>query len=139
MTAGYAGQARHVIMAVGRPFGPIIMGRKTLPPSTSLPAMGEIADVNTASLGVYLHCTKVVRRQGPDGRKASTMNSTATFSTWRGMGSVRLYFGNHTIPDRSPPGSTRTAPSAVHHDGGVKYAICASAMIRGRDNITIGT
>ena len=23
---------------------------------------------------------------------------------------------NHTIPDRSPPGSTRTAPSAVHPD-----------------------
>ena len=38
---------------------------------------------------------------------------------------------NNTITDRSPPGSTRTAPSAVHQDGGVK--------IRGRDNISIGT
>ena len=46
---------------------------------------------------------------------------------------------NHTIPDRSPPGSTRTAPSAVHHDGGVKCATGASSKIRGRDNITIGT
>ena len=29
-----------------------------LPPSTSLPVMGEIAGVNTASLGVYLHSSK---------------------------------------------------------------------------------
>ena len=46
---------------------------------------------------------------------------------------------NHTIPDRSLPGSTRTAPSAVHQDGGVKYATGASSKIRGRDIITIGT
>ena len=45
----------------------------------------------------------------------------------------------HTIPDRSPPGSTRTAPSTVHQDGGVKYATGASSKIRGRDNITIRT
>ena len=46
---------------------------------------------------------------------------------------------NHTILDRSPPRSTRTAPSAVHQDGGVKYATGASSKIRGRNNITIGT
>ena len=46
---------------------------------------------------------------------------------------------NHTIPDRSPPGSTRTAPSAVRQDGGVICATGASSKIRGRDNITIGT
>ena len=46
---------------------------------------------------------------------------------------------NHTIPDRLLPGSTRTAPSAVHQDGGVKYASGASSKTRGRDNITIGT
>ena len=33
-------------------------GRKTLPPSASLPVMGEVAGVNTASLGGYLHSTK---------------------------------------------------------------------------------
>ena len=38
------------------------MGRKTLPPSTSLPVMGEIAGVNTTSLGEYLHCTKTRAR-----------------------------------------------------------------------------
>ena len=37
---------------------------------------------------------------------------------------------NHTIPDRSPPGSTRTAPSAVHQDGGVKCATGASSKIQ---------
>ena len=64
------------------------------------------------------------------------------------MGSVRMYLArdslhdrnsNHTIPDRSPPGSTRTAPSAVHQDGGVKYATGTSSKICGRDNITLGT
>ena len=46
---------------------------------------------------------------------------------------------SHTIPDRSPPGSTRTATSAVHLDGGVKYATGAPSATRGRDNITIDT
>ena len=46
---------------------------------------------------------------------------------------------NHTILDRSPPGLTRTAPSAVHEDGGVKHATGASPKIHRRDNITIGT
>ena len=48
---------------------------------------------------------------------------------------------SHTIPDRSPPGSTRTAvhQDAFHQDGGVKYTTGASSKIRGRDNITIGT
>ena len=46
---------------------------------------------------------------------------------------------NNAIPDRSPPGSNRTAPSAVHQDGGVKYATGTSSKIRGRDNITIFT
>ena len=31
---------------------------KILPPSTSLPVMGEIAGVNTASLGEYLRSSK---------------------------------------------------------------------------------
>ena len=41
--------------------------------------------------------------------------------------------------DLSPPRSTRTTPSTVHQDGGVKYATGASSKIRGRDNITTGT
>ena len=106
--------------------------------------MGEITGGNTASLGGFLHSSKR-RARWVEG---SMMNLTATCSTWRGMGSVRLYLArgspydenmNHTIPDRSPPWSTRTASSAVHQDGGVKHATGASSKIRGRDNITIGT
>ena len=37
-------------------------GRKTLPPLTSLPAMGEIAGANTAPLGGCLHSTKTRAR-----------------------------------------------------------------------------
>ena len=37
-------------------------GRKTLPPSTSLPVMGKIAGINTASLGGYFHSTKTRAR-----------------------------------------------------------------------------
>ena len=43
------------------------------------------------------------------------------------------------MPDRSPPESARTAPSAVDQDGGVNYATGAASKIRGRDNITICT
>ena len=35
---------------------------KTFPPSTGLPAMGEIIGVNTALLGGYLHSTKLWAR-----------------------------------------------------------------------------
>jgi len=44
-----------------------------------------------------------------------------------------------SIPDRSRPGSTTTAPTVGHQDGGDKYATGASEKIRGRNNITIGT
>ena len=38
-------------------------GRKqTLPPSTTLPVMGKIAGVNTASMGVCLHSLKTMAR-----------------------------------------------------------------------------
>ena len=64
------------------------------------------------------------------------------------MGSVRFYLArdspydeiiNHTIPDRSQPGSTRTAPSVLHQNGGVKNATSVSSKIRGRHNVTTGT
>ena len=47
--------------------GPVLWtytGKKTLPPSTSLPVVGEIAGVNTASLGGYLHSTKTRWAEG---------------------------------------------------------------------------
>ena len=76
------------------------------------------------------------------------MNSMAMCSTWRGMGSVRLYFAQDSPCDDNTQTyhtgsvtarSTRTSPSTVHQDGGVKYATGAPSKILGRDNITIGT
>ena len=68
---------------------------KTLPPSASLPVTGEIADVNTASLGRYIYGS--IKRA----RWASTMNSAATCATWRGMGSVVLYFARDSPCDEN--------------------------------------
>ena len=45
--------------------GPVLWtytGRKALPSSTSLPVMGEIAGVNTTSLGGHLHSAKTRAR-----------------------------------------------------------------------------
>ena len=43
------------------------------------------------------------------------------------------------IPDRSSPGSKRTAPSVAHQDGGEKFATgVTTSKIRARNNITIG-
>ena len=89
------------------------MGRKTLPSSTTLPVMGEMAGVNTASLGEYLHKTK--SRAG--GRKGFTIKSTATCSTWRGMGSVRLYFAQDSpCDDNTQPYHTGSATARVNKD-----------------------
>ena len=44
------------------------------------------------------------------------------------------------IPDRSLPGSKRTAPSIPHQDGGEKYATgVTTSKIHVRSNITVGT
>ena len=44
----------------------------------------------------------------------------------------------HIVPDWTPSGSTRTVPSAEHHDGDVMYATGTPSKIRGRDMI-LGT
>ena len=48
---------------------------------------------------------------------------------------------NHTLLDRSPPGSTRTKrlPPYTKTEMYIKHATGASLKIRGRDSITIGT
>ena len=76
------------------------------------------------------------------------MNLTATCSTWTGVGSIRLFFAQDSPCDENKQpyytGSVaawvnKTAPYAVHQDGGIKCAAGASSTIRGRDNIKIGT
>ena len=46
---------------------------------------------------------------------------------------------HQTIPDRSPPALTRTAPSAVHQGGSVRHATGASSKTRRRKKHHIGT
>ena len=85
------------------------MGRKTLPPSTSLPVKGEVAGVNTASLGVYLlHSTKT-RARWAEG---------ATCSTWRWMGFVSLYFARDSPCDdnKQPFAMLDITNKSVSHD-----------------------
>ena len=58
----------------------------------------------------------IVRRQGRDGRKGST-NSTATCSTWRGMGSARLYFAQDSpCDDNTQPYHTGSVTARVNKD-----------------------
>ena len=74
--------------------GPVLWistGRRMLPPSASLPVMGEIAGVNTASLGGYLHCTKTRARWAEGFHE---LNGYV-----RGMGSARLYFAQDSPCD----------------------------------------
>ena len=67
------------------------------------------------------------------------MNSTATCLTWRGIGSVRLYFARDSPCDENKQPYHAGSVAAAHRDGSVKYATGASSKIRGRDNIITGT
>ena len=75
--------------------------------------MGETDGVNTVSLGGYLHSSKKRARWA----KGSTMNSTATCSTWRGMGSVRLYFAcDSPCDENKQPYHTGSVAARVNKD-----------------------
>ena len=57
----------------------------------------------------------IVRKQGSDEWKGSMMNSTATCLTWRGMGSVRLYFVQDSpCDDNTQPYHTRSDATRVN-------------------------
>ena len=89
-------------------------GRKTLPPSTSLPVMGEIAGVNTASLGGYLYSTKT-RTRWAEGFHDELHGHVS--STWRRMGSVRLYFARDSPCDENKqPYHTGSVAARVNKD-----------------------
>ena len=57
----------------------------------------------------------IVRKQGPDGQKGST-NSKATCSTWRGMGSARLYFAQDSPCDNTQPYHTGSVAARANKD-----------------------
>ena len=59
----------------------------------------------------------IVRRQWPDKRKGCTINSMASCSTWRGMGSVRLYFAQDSpYDDNIQPYHTGSVAAQVNKD-----------------------
>ena len=97
---------------MGRSFGPVREGRRSRPPRVS--QLWEKYLVSTRHHWSYIF---IVRRQGPDGRKGSTMNSTATCSTWIGIGSVRLYFA-HDSPcdDNKQPYHTGSVTARANKD-----------------------
>ena len=86
---------------------------KTLPPSASLPVMGEIAGVNTASLGGYLHSSK--KRAGwAEGFHDEL--SGHVFNLQR-MGSVRLYFAcDSPCDENKQPYHTGSVAARVNKD-----------------------
>ena len=90
------------------------MGRnKTLPPSTGLPVMGETAGENKVSLGGYLHSLK----KGARWAEWFHDNTKATCLTWKGMGSVRLYFAHDSPCDENKqPYYTKLVITRVNKD-----------------------
>ena len=86
---------------------------KKLLPSMSLPVMEEIAGVNMASLGRYLHSTKK-RARWAEGFRGE-LNSHVL--TWRGLGSVRMYFARESPCDENKqPYHTRPVAAWINKD-----------------------
>ena len=131
-----------MIRAVGRSFGPIREGRRSRPPRVSQLWVKYLVSTRHHWVDIF-----IVRRQGPDGGRVPRTQRPRVRPEegWALPGCTlpkthhAMTTHNHSIPDRSLPGSIRTAPSTVHQDEGVKCATGASSKIRGRDNITIGT
>ena len=112
--------------AVGRSFGPIREGRRSRPPRVSQLWVKYLVSTRHHWVDIF-----IVRRQGPDGGRVPRTQRPRVRPE-EGLAPPgctlpkthhAMTTHNHSIPDRSPPGSTRTAPSAVHQDGGVKYAM----------------
>ena len=100
-----------MIRAVGRSCGPIREGRRSCPPRVSQLWVKYLVSTRHHWADIF-----IVRRQGPDGRKGST-NSTATCSTWRGMGSARLYFAQDSLcDDNTQPHRTGSVAARVNKD-----------------------
>ena len=128
-------------MAVGRSFGPKWEGRRS-----RLPRVSQLWVKNLVSTRHHRADIVIVRRQGPDWRKGSTMNSTATCLTWREKGFFRLHFVRYSpCDDNKQPYQSGLVVARVNEDRafrrtpGRRCQVCtgASSKIRGRDNITI--
>ena len=98
-------------MAVGRSFGPTREGRRSRPLQVSHLWVKKLVSTRHHWTDIF-----IVRRHGPDVRKGST-SSTATCSTWRGMGSARLYFVRDSpCDDNTQPDHTGSVAARVNKD-----------------------
>ena len=99
------------VLGAGRSFGSIREGRRSRPPRVS-----QLWVIWLVSTRHHWADIFIVRRQGPDVQKGST-NSTVTCSTWREMGSARLYFAQDSLCDnKTQPYHTRSVAAWVNKD-----------------------
>ena len=84
---------------------------KTLSPFTSVPVMDEIAGVNTASLGGYLHISKTRASQRPRVRPGEGWTPSGGTLP---MTHQIMKTSNHTIPDQQEPRLRRTEIYTCH-------------------------
>ena len=95
--------------AVGRSFWSAREGIRC----SRLPQVSQLRVKELVSTWHYWSDVFIVQKQGPGRRKVSTMISTVTCSTWRWMGSVRLYFALESPLEKSAtiPWRTGRRPS----------------------------
>ena len=98
---------------MGRSFGPVREGIRR----SRLPRVCQLWVKKLVLTRHHLVDIFIVRRKGPDERKGSKMNSTATCSTWRGTGSVRSYFARDSPCDENKqPCHTGSVAARVNKD-----------------------
>ena len=78
--------------AVGRSFGPVQEGIRCFCPQR----VSQLVSTQHHWVDIF-----ILQRKGSHRWKGSTVNSTATCSTWRGMGSVRLYLARDSQCDEN--------------------------------------
>ena len=98
---------------MGRSFGPAREGiRRARPPRVSQLWVKQLVSTRHHWANIF-----IVRIQGPDGRKCSTMNTMATCSTLRRMGSVRLYIARDSLyGENKRPCHTGSVAAQVNKD-----------------------
>ena len=103
-----------LLWAVSRSFGLVREGiRRSRPPRVSQLWIKQLVSTRHHWADIFM----VRKKKGPNGRKGPTMNSTATCSTWREMGSVRLYFArNPQCDENKQPVHTGSVAARVNKD-----------------------
>ena len=119
--------------AVGMSFGPVWEGiRHSCPPWVSQIWVKQLVKTRYHWVNIF-----IVRRKGPDGQNGSMMNTKVTCSTWKGMGSVRLYFSRDSPCDENKQSyNTRLVAAQVNkdhtfqHTPGQRCQVCCWCIIK---------